>query len=42
MFAHLVVSQAGQELVSGGTGALQVSPFNMVGACYEQAGGVEE
>jgi hypothetical protein len=29
-------------LVSGGAGALLVSPFNVKWECYAQAGGVEE
>jgi hypothetical protein len=34
-------SQAGQELASGGTVALLVSPFNVEWGGYVQAGGVE-
>jgi hypothetical protein len=42
--AHLVICifQAVWELVSGGAGALLVSPFNMEWGCYAWAGGVEE
>jgi hypothetical protein len=41
--AHLVVcfSQASQDLVSGSTGALLVSPFNVEWGCYVQTGCVE-